>query len=561
MGSSTYLQIGAWIAILPVPVRRFTTHALLLGVLAALAWSPPASAGTMTVYSCRTPTGRAMGTAGWIPEGGGAKRDDCDRQPSSALVIEQPSGVPGGWVFTAAPNTVLESFEANACLWSEAFGFTWFYDGTDSTLREVASTLPNQSLGCQGSNIIRGGGALQRRAAFYALCLGNCQAAVRLRWFKATINDPSPPTVSGVRGSLVNSVTQDGPETVTFDARDVGVGVFRAVALARETGTEAFREIASTITPLSARCTPAAETVDVHEFAAPQPCPLVADAVGLTLEPGVLPVGEHELKVVVEDAAGNRTTVLEPRTYTVPAPPLTTFPASAPPADAEAIEVAPSMPATAPASAARPPTLVRLSITSPRARPLASARAFALAGRLLDGSGSPIAHARVQIATRGFLPKPRSSVGAWAPLGSAETDASGGFRATIPAGPSRSVLVSYTDVSAQADVSVAAQISVRARSTRVRNGHSAVLRGRVLGPLPAGGVPVALEVRDGARWIPVPTTRRWVKTSKTGRFTLAYRFRRTHQRATFRFRVVADEDSASQYTRGASRAIDIHVRP
>ena len=558
MGSSTYLQIVARIAILPVPVRRFTTHALLLGVLLALAWTLPASAGTMTLYSCRTPTGRAMGTTGWTSDGGGTKRDDCDRQPASALVIEQPSSAPGGWVFTAAPNTTLESFEANACLSSDAFGFTWFYDGTDSTLREVASTQPNQSLGCQGSNIIRGGGPLQRRAAFYAFCLGSCQASVQLRWFKAIIGDSAPPVVSGVRGSLVTSVTQDGPETVTFDARDVGVGVFRAIALARDSGTEDYREIAAA-TAFSARCKPVAETVDLHEFAAPQPCPLVANALSLTLEPGVLPVGEHEMKVVVEDAAGNQTSVLEPRTYTVPAPPVTTFPASAPPADPEEIEV-PS-PAPAPASAARPPTLARLSITSPQARPLLSAGAFRLTGRLLDGSGNPIAHVRVQISTRAFLPKPRSSVGSWAPFGGAETDASGAFRATIPAGPSRSVLVSYNDISAQADVSVAAQISVRARSTRVRNGHSAVLSGRVLGPLPAGGAPVGLEVREGKRWIPVATTRRWVKTSKSGRFELAYHFRRTRQPATYRFRVVADEDSAFQYTRGASRAIDIHVRP
>src|SRR6478609_4996065 len=157
MGSSTYLQIAARLGILPVSVRRFTTHALLLGAFAALLYTLPASAGTMTVYSCRTPTARFVGTAGWTSEGGGMKRDDCDRQPFSTLAIEQPSNVPGGWVFTAAPNTGLESFEADACLSSDAFGFTWFYDGTDSTLRQLVSTTPNQSLGCQGTNVIHGG--------------------------------------------------------------------------------------------------------------------------------------------------------------------------------------------------------------------------------------------------------------------------------------------------------------------------------------------------------------------------------------------------------------------
>src|SRR3954453_21146011 len=199
MGSSTYLQIAARLGILPVSVRRFTIHALLLGAFVALVATLPASAGTMTMYSCRTPTGRFVGTAGWTSDGGGGtRRDDCDRQPFSTLVIEQPSNVPGGWVFTAAPNTVLESFEADACLSSDAFGFTWFYDGTDSTLRELVSTLPNQTVGCQGPNVIHGGGPLQRRAAFYALCLGSCQASVRLRWFKAAISDSKAPVVSSV---------------------------------------------------------------------------------------------------------------------------------------------------------------------------------------------------------------------------------------------------------------------------------------------------------------------------------------------------------------------------
>jgi hypothetical protein len=296
------------------------------------------------------------------------------------------------------------------------------------------------------------------------------------------------------------------------------------------------------------------------EFTSPQPCPLSVDGLSLTLEPGDVPVGEHELTVVVTDAAGNETAVLAPRAYTVPAPPLTTFPASAPPA-AELDPVSgPAQSADTAPVAVTGPSLARLSITSPIS-PLASAKPFRLTGRLLDRDGSPIAHVRVQIATRGYLPKPRSSFGAWLTLGQVETDANGEFRAQVPAGASRSVQVTYADVAAQVNLSVPAQITVQARKARVRNGRSAVLRGRVLGPIPPGGTPVGLEVRDGRRWIPVATTRRWVKTTRTGRFTLTYRFRRTFNATTYRFRVVADEDSAFQYSRGTSRAVDIRVRP
>ena len=52
-----------------------------------------------------------------------------------------------------------------------------------------------------------------------------------------------------------------------------------------------------------------------------------------------------------------------------------------------------------------------------------------------------------------------------------------------------------------------------------------------------------------------------MRTTKNGTFTLRYRFMRTFSAATYRFRVVADEDSAFEYTRGVSRTINIRVRP
>ena len=114
---------------------------------------------------------------------------------------------------------------------------------------------------------------------------------------------------------------------------------------------------------------------------------------------------------------------------------------------------------------------------------------------------------------------------------------------------------------AETNVTAPARVIVRARRTRVRNGRSVTLRGRVSGPIPRGGVRVALEVREPSRWIPVATTRRLVRTSNSGSFTLAYRFRKTFRPATYRFRVVANEDSGFPYSRGASRPIDVHVRP
>jgi hypothetical protein len=133
------------------------------------------------------------------------------------------------------------------------------------------------------------------------------------------------------------------------------------------------------------------------------------------------------------------------------------------------------------------------------------------------------------------------------------TNARGEFSIRIPKGPSRTLRVSYvaSDVEAVAstDIVVAAQITARALHTRVRNGKSVVFRGRVIGPIPAGGLLVSLEAHEPGRWVPVATTRRRVRTSATGTFTLRYRFRRTFRPTNYRFRVVTDEDSAFPYTR------------
>jgi hypothetical protein len=175
----------------------------------------------------------------------------------------------------------------------------------------------------------------------------------------------------------------------------------------------------------------------------------------------------------------------------------------------------------------------------------------------------------VTFQSRLFLPKSRTEIGAWAPLGTSVTDSQGRFRKSIPAGPSRSILVTGGENSgaeapekaAKIFITVAAGIVARPTRTRIRNGHSVVFRGQVDGPIPRGGVLVALEVRDSGRWVPVATTRRWVRTSSAGAFTLSYRFLSTFRPTAYKFRVVADEDSAFQYARGSSRSITVNVRP
>jgi hypothetical protein len=568
-------------------VMRFITQASLLALLGLLLLSGRSEAGTMKLYSCHTPTGRSVATQGWTPSSSNVHdvySDRCSVGPGGTLyaaIKELGSNIAAsGWLFNAAPGTSISHFTMSVCgRGAYSLAYTVFLEGINSKFRIIAISAPTApTIGCAGSspwccsaaNTISGGAADVQQVMAGAICAPYCSPipTVEVSNFQADINDTSEPVASVLGGSLATSNVQTGIESLTFKARDVGVGIFRAVAEARIDGTGDWREIVNAPVRASGPCTPVRETNYLYEFASPAPCPASVETSELVLESGVLPYGTHDLRVRVEDAAGNSTTVLPERIYTVPRPPDTAVPASASPEPSNVPRDQPVVIATPPSPPAVLP-LAQLTLTGPAVRRLPSAGAFRLGGRLLDSEGNAIPQAIVTIQTRPYFPKSGATAEGWAPLGSAMTDADGQFFAQIPAGASRAILVAYRpgagDQSpaavAETNAVAPASVTVRAKRTRVRNGQSVILRGRVAGPIPRGGVRVALEVREPSRWIPVATTRRLVRTSSSGAFQLAYRFRKTFRPATYRFRVVANEDSDFAYSRGASRPIDVRVRP
>jgi hypothetical protein len=566
---------------------RFITQVPLLVVLLLLPFCGRSEAGTMKVYSCHTPTGRTVATHGWAPTLSSSNDvyiDRCALGPGGVLYANiRELGLnlaASGWLFNAAPGTNISRFTMSVCgRAGYALSYAVFLQGSNGKFRTIAISTPTAPIigcvgtspwCCTGANTISGGAPDVQQVMAGAICATNCSPTptVEVSNFQADINDTSEPVASVLGGSLATSSVHTGPESLVFKASDIGVGVFRAVAEARIDGTGDWQEVVNAPVRAGGPCTPVRETDYLYEFASPAPCPTSVDASELVLETGVLPYGSHDLRVRVEDAAGNSTTVLPERIYTVPRPPDTAVPASASPEPSNAPTSQPVVVAASPLPPAASP-LAQLTLTGPAVRRLPSAGAFRLGGRLLDLDGNPIPQAIVTVQTRPYFPKSGATSGGWAPLGSAMTDADGQFLVQIPAGASRSVLVTYRpgaagqppSAVAETNAVAPASVVVRAKRSRVRNGQSVVLRGRVAGPLPRGGVRVALEVREPSRWIPVATTRRLVRTSKSGSFQLTYRFRKTFRPATYRFRVVANEDSGFPYSRGASWPIDVRVRP
>jgi hypothetical protein len=597
------LQIAPRHGKLP-PVGRFTTQVILLAVVAFTASVASAQAGTMTLYSCHTPSGRSAGTQGWRPVT--AYADAWVSKPATDTCASGPAGrlytQIGGygrshlmqerqsWAFATAPNTVLTTYSATVCGRANSDYSTVLANyGVDANgggmLAQVTAGMGHPTtFGCgtgapygsagwapiqvsglgpdaSGYSTILVTGLQTTQLAFVAWCqvqpcteTNGVAADIAVRSFRADIRDDVAPIVTAVRGPLPANASHTGTEAVTFNATDRGVGVFRGVVEARINGSGPWRVMTDSLLAPGTACSPLRETASLYEFDSPQPCPTSLSGATVNMDSALLPEGTHQIRVFIEDAAGNQTLVIPPRNYYVPTRASTRAASSPLPA------------ATNGRGASR---TAQLRITAPGNRRLLSAGAFRLAGRLLDTDSKPIAGAKLLVQTRTFLPKAATTQGPWGTVGEIVTDDHGVFRGRIPGGASQSLLVTYTahpgdpspSANAQTDLVVPAQVTVRAKRTRVRNGRSAVLSGRVSGPIPQGGVLVAMEVREPGRWIPVATTRRWVRTRASGTFTLSYRFRSTFRPSTYRFRVVADEDSAFQYGRGASRAIDIHVRP
>ena len=143
--------------------------------------------------------------------------------------------------------------------------------------------------------------------------------------------------------------------------------------------------------------------------------------------------------------------------------------------------------------------------------------------------------------------------GDWQLIAAAATNRRGRFRAVLPPGPSRRVAVLYwPDVNAGGPV-FSRRLLVRASArvylkTSMLRRRKIVFRGRVSGaPIPAGGLLVAAQVRNGRNWATV----RLVRTLPSGRFVARYRFKYAARR--FRVRALVPAQPAWPLYSGHSR--------
>ena len=152
---------------------------------------------------------------------------------------------------------------------------------------------------------------------------------------------------------------------------------------------------------------------------------------------------------------------------------------------------------------------------------------------------------------------------------SVRTGQDGGYTYSLGPGPSRVVTLSYLafadatapTATARARLEVAAPISLSIRPRRVRNGQTITYAGRVLGGyIPAGGLPLDVQYRDGRRWRTFDQTR---ARAADGRYVYRYTFRRTTIPIvyTFRVRIPTAGVAGYPYASTASRPRSVRVDP
>ncbi|MGH2943955.1 MAG: hypothetical protein ACRDLN_14395, partial [Solirubrobacteraceae bacterium] len=175
-------------------------------------------------------------------------------------------------------------------------------------------------------------------------------------------------------------------------------------------------------------------------------------------------------------------------------------------------------------------------------------------GRLRDRiSRRSISGATVQLATQNV------EGAEWYLVGVARTNRKGRFRALLPAGPTRRAAVLYWPFASSLTPVYSKRLLVRA-SARVSlrisaRGRSALFRGTVSGDvIPAGGLVVAAQVRNGDAWVSV----RLVRTDANGRFRARYRFKYRNRR--FVVRATAPSQPGWRLYSGSSGRRSIRTR-
>jgi hypothetical protein len=500
--------------------RRLFLAATAVALAVALAAAPRAAAGTYRAVQCHEPLGAGRADASFTRNAPRyAASADCHRDGLGITHEPGPDRTRrdgfGAWTLAAPAGASIVRAAARVAAagadWHAPQAFVTLAGGTRRAIAGIRGDRHDVSW--------RGEGGRSLTARLRCTNTGGCGrgegAHIHLRRVALMLRDAVDPALEPA-GSLLANGSRRGAETLAATLRDSGSG-------ARTVTVEVNDE------PLSA------QVFDCHLAGAValrlRPCPTSETARFdlATTAPGFRQ-GPNRLRVCAADYAprGRSNRTCESRRVRVD----NLCPVSA--TDAGALRV-------------RFGAGDRLRTRSDRAS--------RIAGMLTDAGGAPVAGARVCVAAR-----VRSGLAEERVLATPATDVRGRFRATLPAGPTRELRVAHwpdAERALERFATLQARAIPRLRlrpARRLENGERARFRVTLPGPANAGRR-VAIQARSGGRWLRIAGGR----TSATGAWRGAYRFRATTATRRYAFRATVTRQPGYPYLGGRSRIARIRV--
>ncbi len=559
--------------------RRVLALAVTVTLVVLGGWlASSASAGQWMEVSCVNPSQSAAPSEGWSSFAGGGgygSNNSTSCGPGSPMyaILSTDAGVGVGsnetLQYTPPSGSTLVGGSVDVSLYADGYGQDasgtavayspeFQYNGSNVFFQCAAGLTPcangtNDFAGVLGIPSGRGGDLYLSAGcggdAGQACDEGGSEGAwslVRLWWANLLLSSEATPSGSNVGGTLL-SPNAEGTAELTLDAADPGgPGVY--LVIVEVDGKTVYSGTPNTS---GGKCVPVGSSGAALMFDYSQPCP-ASESVDLPINTTSMPNGQHTLKVIVQDAAGNSAVVYD-GSISTKQPASNSLGALPGPGMGSSQAAAAATPNGATASRTARITLgLKRRITRTYAR-----RALRVGGRLLGREGRPIAGATLDVLQQ-VSGSPSLSV-----IGRARTRANGTFIATVPGGPTRSIEIGYrafsTDASYTAVASIAetvdagVRLSVRPRWTGSEG--TITLGGTVLGTVPAGGVVVELLVHYRGRWEPFRAPR----TDSRGHFHVAYQFEGGVGRFPFKAMVFGGQ-GGFPFTSGESRTVDVTTR-
>jgi hypothetical protein len=281
-----------------------------------------ADADTYLVTSCQDPGGQANAALGWVPASspGGLTSNTCASGGALNAVLpgpQPPGNATANWRFDAPAGTTVVRVSATRTTVGLAGpppvnpkDISYFMAGSGGQVLEDCTPAPvNSSCVAELTAPIDKQGLKASFIEFRVLCLNAGAACSRPLGVSAnrmwlTLEDPAPPAVANFK--LLDDGDVSGVMRMTFDAADVGGGVYRALI-------KVDGKVASTVPLAPAPCADVFPSdTDPYQFNVPVPCPAAVPGAGVAVDVKSLPAGPHGVEVAVEDAAGNEKTVFGP---------------------------------------------------------------------------------------------------------------------------------------------------------------------------------------------------------------------------------------------------------